>query len=223
MLREYPSGGGYVFYRERIKMKIKVCGLTTKKEAEFLNENKVDLAGMVMFFPKSKRNITPDTAKEIISALDKSIKKVAVVVSPTYEEIKIIESLDFDYVQIHGELSEELESKINLPILKAFNIKDMDLYERYRTSQKVVGYVFDAQEPGSGKIFDWSLVKTLPKDDKILILAGGLNPENVEKAIEYIHPDGVDVSSGVEYSDIPGKDPEKIKRFVENARKCKTK
>ena len=204
-------------------MKIKVCGLTTKKEAKFLNENKVDLAGMVMFFPKSKRNITPDKAKEIISALDKSIKKVAVVVSPSYEEIKIIESLDFDYVQIHGELTEELESKINLPILKAFNIKDMSLYERYRTSQKVVGYVFDAQEPGSGKVFDWNLVKTLPKDDKILILAGGLNPENVEKAIEYIHPDGVDVSSGVEFSDIPGKDPEKIKRFVENARKCKTK
>ncbi|MCI6651998.1 MAG: phosphoribosylanthranilate isomerase [Ruminococcus sp.] len=204
-------------------MKIKVCGLTTKKEAEFLNENKVDLAGMVMFFPKSKRNITPDKAKEIISALDKRIKKVAVVVSPSYEEIKIIESLDFDYVQIHGELSEELESKINLPILKAFNIKDMSLYKRYRTSQKVVGYVFDAQEPGSGKVFDWSLVKTLPKDDKILILAGGLNPENVAKAIEYIQPDGVDVSSGVEYSDIPGKDPEKIKRFVENARKCYTK
>lgn len=204
-------------------MKIKVCGLTTKKEAEFLNENKVDLAGMVMFFPKSKRNITPDTAKEIISALDKNIKRVAVVVSPTYEEIKIIESLDFDYVQIHGELSEELESKINLPILKAFNIKDMDLYERYQKSEKIVGYVFDAQEPGSGKVFDWSLVKTLPKDDKILILAGGLNPENVEKSIEYIHPDGVDVSSGVEFSDIPGKDPEKIKRFVENARKCKTK
>lgn len=204
-------------------MKIKVCGLTTKKEAEFLNENKVDLAGMVMFFPKSKRNITPDKAKEIISALDKSIKKVAVVVSPSYEEIKIIESLDFDYVQIHGELSEELESKINQPILKAFNIKDMDLYERYQKSEKIVGYVFDAQEPGSGKVFDWSLVKTLPKDDKILILAGGLNPENVKKAIEYIQPDGVDVSSGVEYSDIPGKDPEKIKRFVENARKCKTK
>lgn len=204
-------------------MMIKVCGLTTKKEAEFLNENKVDLAGMVMFFPKSKRNITPKTSMEIISSLDKNIKKVAVVVSPTYEEIKIIESLDFDYVQIHGELSEELESKINLPILKAFNIKDMDLYERYKVSKKVVGYVFDAQEPGSGKVFDWSLVKTLPKDGKILILAGGLNPENVAKAIEYIHPDGVDVSSGVEYGDKNGKDPEKIKRFVENARKCYTK
>lgn len=204
-------------------MMIKVCGLTTKKEAKFLNENKVDLAGMVMFFPKSKRNITPDKAKKIISALDKSIKKVAVVVSPSYEEIKIIESLDFDYVQIHSELSEELESKINLPILKAFNIKDMDLYERYQKSEKIVGYVFDAQEPGSGKVFDWSLVKTLPKDDKMLILAGGLNPENVKKAIEYIHPDGVDVSSGVEYGDKNGKDPEKIKRFVENARKCYTK
>lgn len=201
-------------------MKIKVCGLTTKKEAEFLNKNKVDLAGMVMFFPKSKRNITPDTAREIISTLNKSIKKVAVVVSPTYEEIKIIESLGFDYVQIHGELGEELESKINLPILKAFNIKDMDLYERYQKSEKIVGYVFDAQEPGSGKIFDWSLVKTLPKDDKILILAGGLNPENVAKAIEYIHPDGVDVSSGVENPNGIGKSEEKIKMFVTNARKA---
>lgn len=201
-------------------MKIKVCGLTTKKEAEFLNENKVDLAGMVMFFPKSKRNITPDTAREIISALDKNIKKVAVVVSPSYEEIKIIESLDFDYVQIHSELSEELEEKINLPILKAFNIKDMDLYERYKESKKVVGYVFDAQEPGSGKIFDWSLVKTLPKDDKILILAGGLNPKNVAKAIEYIHPDGVDVSSGVENPNGIGKSEEKIKMFVTNARRA---
>lgn len=201
-------------------MKIKVCGLTTKKEAEFLNKNKVDLAGMVMFFPKSKRNITPDTAREIISALDKNIKKVAVVVSPTYEEIEIIEGLDFDYVQIHGELSQELESKINLPILKAFNIKDMDLYERYKESKKVVGYVFDAQEPGSGKVFDWSLVKTLPKDNKILILAGGLNPENVEKAIEYIHPDVVDVSSGVENPNGIGKSEEKIKIFVTNARKA---
>lgn len=201
-------------------MKIKVCGLTTKKEAEFLNENKVDLAGMVMFFPKSKRNITPDTAREIISALNKNIKKVAVVVSPSYEEIKVIESLGFDYVQIHGELDEELEEKINLPILKAFNIKDMDLYERYEESKKVVGYVFDAQEPGSGKIFDWSLVKTLPKDDKILILAGGLNPENVAKAIEYIHPDGVDVSSGVENPNGIGKSEEKIKMFVTNARKA---
>ena len=201
-------------------MKIKVCGLTTKKEAEFLNENKVDLAGMVMFFPKSKRNITPDTAREIISALDKNIKKVAVVVSPTYEEIEIIEGLDFDYVQIHGELSQELESKINLPILKAFNIKDIDLYERYRKSKKIVGYVFDAQEPGSGKIFDWSLVKTLPRDDKILILAGGLNPENVEKAIAYIHPDVVDVSSGVENPNGIGKSEEKIKMFVTNARRA---
>ena len=142
------------------------------------------------------------------------------MVSPTYEEIEIIEGLDFDYVQIHGELSQELESKINLPILKAFNIKDIDLYERYRKSKKIVGYVFDAQEPGSGKIFDWSLVKTLPRDDKILILAGGLNPENVEKAIEYIHPDVVDVSSGVENPNGIGKSEEKIKMFVTNARRA---
>ena len=74
-------------------MKIKICGLTSTKEAEYLNDNNVDFAGMVMFFPKSKRNINEDKATEIINALDKSIKKVAVTVSPTLEQVKIIEKL----------------------------------------------------------------------------------------------------------------------------------
>ena len=72
-------------------MKIKICGITTKEEAKILNENKVDFAGMVMFFPKSKRNINTESAREIISVLDQNIKKVAVTVEPTEEQIKIIE------------------------------------------------------------------------------------------------------------------------------------
>ena len=147
-------------------MKIKICGLTSKKEAEYLNSNQVDFAGMVLFFSKSKRNITIEQAKEIMSALNKGIQKVAVVVEPSLEQIQEIEQAGFDYIQIHGKLQESLLEQVKLPVLKAFNIKDMNEYETYHKNPKIAGYVFDAQEPGSGKTFDWSLVKNIPRDEK---------------------------------------------------------
>lgn len=195
-------------------MKIKICGLTTLREADYLNQHKVDFAGFVLFFQKSKRNISIQKAEEIMNALNPDIKKVAVVVSPSLEQIKEIQNSNFDYIQIHGQLDSSVIRYISLPILKAFNVKDMEQYETYKTCEQIAGYVFDAQEPGSGKTFDWSLVSKIPKDDKLLLLAGGLQPENVAMAIQNIHPDGVDVSSGVEYTEQPGKDPEKIRAFV---------
>jgi len=199
-------------------MKIKICGLTDPKEAQYLNQNHADFAGMVLFFPKSKRNITPTQAAAIIAALSDTIKKVAVVVSPTEAEIRQIEALPFDYIQIHGKLSSDLLHTIHLPILKAFNVSDMDQYEFYHNCPQIAGYVFDAQEPGSGKVFDWSLVDRIPRDEKLFLLAGGLTAENVAEAIRRLHPDGVDVSSAVEFTDKPGKDPEKIQCFIEKAR-----
>ena len=141
--------------------KIKICGLTSPAEARYLNENHVDFAGMVLFFPKSKRNISIEQAKEIMAALDASIKRVAVVVSPSIEQVRLIEAAGFDYIQIHGEIPEtEAEAAIAIPILKAFNVSDMGM------------------------------------------------------AIEAVHPDGVDVSSGVENDDGAGKNAEKIHDFV---------
>ena len=197
--------------------KVKICGLTSPAEARYLNENHVDFAGMVLFFPKSKRNISIEQAKEIMAALDASIKRVAVVVSPSIEQIRQIEAAGFDYVQIHGEIPEtetEAEAAIAIPILKAFNVSDMDSYEKYHNDSRIAGYVFDAIEPGSGKTFDWKLVDNIPRDEKLLLLAGGLNPDNVRMAIEAVHPDGVDVSSGVENDDKAGKNPDKIHDFV---------
>lgn len=202
-------------------MKIKICGLTSPKEAEYLNQNNVDFAGFVLFFPKSKRNLSIAQAKEIMAVLQTSIKKVAVVVSPTLEQIQEIEKAGFDYIQIHGRLDETLLSQVTLPVLKAFNIKDMDQYETFRNCKKIAGYVFDAQEPGSGETFDWNLVTNLPRDEKLFLLAGGLHPDNVANAIAALSPDGVDVSSGVEFENKPGKDPEKISRFVANVRIAK--
>lgn len=83
---------------------IKICGLRTLEDAHLINEEKIEYAGVVIFYPKSKRNNTKETAKIIIDTLDKSVNKVAVCVSPTKGEIKIIEELGFDYIQIHGEL-----------------------------------------------------------------------------------------------------------------------
>lgn len=199
--------------------KVKICGLTSPAEARYLNENHVDFAGMVLFFPKSKRNISIEQAMEIMAALDASIKRVAVVVSPSIEQVRQIEAAGFDYVQIHGEIPEtetetEAEAAIAIPILKAFNVSDMGSYEKYHNDSRIAGYVFDAIEPGSGKTFDWRLVDNIPRDEKLLLLAGGLNPDNVRIAIEAVHPDGVDVSSGVENDDGAGKNPQKIHDFV---------
>lgn len=199
-------------------MKVKICGLTKPEEAEYLNKYHADFAGIVLFFPKSKRNITPGQASEIIKALDPGIKKVAVVVSPTLEQALQIAELGFDYIQIHGTLDKELLTHSKLPILKAFNVNDMDQYPYFHQCPQIAGYVFDAQEPGSGKAFDWRLVKDIPRDEKLLFLAGGLHPCNVAEAIASVHPDAVDVSSGVEYKDRPGKDPLKIYQFIQNAK-----
>ena len=197
--------------------KVKICGLTSPAEARYLNENHVDFAGMVLFFPKSKRNISIEQAMEIMAALDASIKRVAVVVSPSIEQVRQIEAAGFDYVQIHGEIPEtetEAEAAIDIPILKAFNVSDMGSYEKYHNDSRIAGYMFDAIEPGSGKTFDWKLVDNIPRDEKLLLLAGGLNPDNVRMAIEAVHPDGVDVSSGVENDDGAGMNAEKIHDFV---------
>lgn len=193
---------------------IKICGLTTLSDIEAVNKAMPDFAGFVLFFEKSKRNNTIEQATALLSSLSEKIKKVAVVVSPTTVQIEQIETAGFDFIQIHGTLETELLENIHLPVLRAFNVTDLDQYETYHRCPKIAGYVFDAIEPGSGKTFDWSLVKTLPKDEKLFLLAGGLHAGNVIDAIRALHPDGIDVSSGVEYDDKPGKDPEKIAGFV---------
>lgn len=201
-------------------MKIKICGLTDPKEAAYLNAEQVDFAGMVLFFPKSKRNITIEQAKEIMAALDDCIRCVAVVVAPTAEQALQIQEAGFDYIQIHGALSAELAEQIQIPILKAFNISDMEQYGFYESLPQIAGYVFDAAEPGSGKAFDWSMLKEIPKGERLFLLAGGLRAENVAEAIRFVEPDGVDVSSGVEYTDRPGKDPDRIRAFVRGVREA---
>ncbi|MGM9637558.1 MAG: phosphoribosylanthranilate isomerase [Eubacteriales bacterium] len=198
--------------------KIKICGLTDPEEVRYLAENQVDFAGTVLFFPKSKRNIPLSRAKEILAALPDCIKSVAVVVSPTPEQVEVLAGLGYDLIQIHGELSKEVLADCPLPILRAIQVQN-GIIPTLENHPKIAGYVIDAATPGSGQNFDWSALQSL-HCGKPYLLAGGLHPGNVADAVRKLHPDGVDVSSGVEFSDRLGKDPQKIRDFVSAVREA---
>ncbi|MCR5419202.1 MAG: phosphoribosylanthranilate isomerase [Lachnospiraceae bacterium] len=198
--------------------KIKICGLTDPKEAEYINRNGVEFVGNVLFFEKSKRNITVERAVSIHRELEKGILKVAVVVSPTPDQVLAIEDAGFDLIQIHGTLpGEDFLQRNGIGVIRAFNGEDRSELAICRESDRIRGVLWDAPLPGSGKLSDWSGFETFRRnlgEEKTVFLAGGLNPGNVGEAVRILQPDVVDVSSGVEYPDRPGKDPARVDAFV---------
>ena len=213
--------------------KIKICGMTCEADIEAVNTYLPDYIGFVLFFPKSKRNISIEQAKHLLEKVDEKIKTVAVVVSPTTEQVKQIEEVGFDYIQIHGTVNDEVYEQCRLPILRAFNVSDLDKLEEYEAKDKIKGYVFDSKTPGSGKTFDWNLLNDIrqrQKTDtsnndvsnkttkKMIFLAGGIDETNVKRAISEVAPDVIDLSSAVEKASedgtFHGKDPEKIRTIV---------
>lgn len=201
-----------------MKTKIKICGLKTAADVDIVNQYCPDFIGMVLFFPTSKRNVSITMAKELLTKLDQSIATTAVVVSPTIEQVKAVEAAGFTYIQIHGELQKEIYDAVTIPILKAFNVDDLENYKMYQTMDKIIGYVFDAATPGSGKTFDWDILKSMSHDNKMSVLAGGLTVDNVLDGIMATQPDMVDVSSGVELKDGTGKDKNKVREFIRRIR-----
>lgn len=211
------------------KTEIKICGITSLKEAAVLIEEKVDYAGIVLFYEKSKRNNTLKQAEDILQFFRKGnekghqVKTVAVTVSPTKEQVTEIQAMGFDYIQIHGSLSEEVLEAVHIPIFRAVWVKDKELIWQIKGCEKIEALLLDGMKPGTGEVFDWRLIEEVKKQladwNVKLILAGGLTVENVREAIRTAAPDGVDVSSGVEFDrDKIGKDPDKIKRFVKEVR-----
>lgn len=224
-----------------METKVKICGLTRKEEAAYLNEAGADYAGFV-FYPQSKRNISIEEAKEIMQALSPSIKKVAVLVSPDLEQVRKIEEAGFDIIQIHKELKKEVYEAASRPIWRALNVskvaelqklgkevgekeekegnqEDRESFETADPDHKIAAYLIDGEKFGSGQTFDWSAAEEVRKllGEKEFVLAGGLNPDNVEEGIRLFSPDIVDVSSGVEGD--RGKDRSKILEFVRKAKK----
>ena len=205
--------------------KIKICGMTCEEDIKAVNKYLPDYIGFVLFFPKSKRNISIKQAENLLAKADKQIKTVAVVVSPTIEQLLQIEEVGFDYIQIHGNMTKEVYEQCSLPILRAFNISDMEKIEEYETKAKIKGCVFDSKTPGSGKTFDWKLLDHIRKKQKtVIFLAGGIDETNVKRAISEVAPDVIDLSSAVEKisedGSFHGKDSEKIQRIVTIVHSC---
>lgn len=201
---------------------VKVCGLRRLEDVEYVNSCKPEYVGFI--FAKSRREIDGEKARELSDALDDSIEKVGVFVNRELDElVEIAEQAELDVVQLHGEEDEEYISRIptKYRVWKAIRVRDksdIELGKRYDSLERVDGILLDAYHEteygGSGQSFDWELVRN--GDFKKLILAGGLDPENVSDAVEKSNPDVVDVSSGVETDGY--KDFEKIKKFIEKAR-----
>ena len=212
--------------------KIKICGMTCEADIKAVNTYLPDYIGFVLFFPKSNRNISIEQAEHLLEKVDKKIRTVAVVVSPTTEQIRQIEKAGFDYIQIHGTVTEDVYKQCKLPILRAFNVSDLDKLNEYEASDKIYGDVFASKTAGSGKSFDWSLLVNFrhrqktdaskdvshKKNKKMIFLAGGIDETNVKRAISQVAPDVIDLSSAVEKTSedgtFHGKDPEKIRTIV---------
>ncbi len=198
-------------------MEVKICGIRTLDEAIKISSLNPDYIGFVLFFPKSKRNISIEDAAAIINDLP-PIKKVAVTVSPSLEQIKMVENAHFDILQIHGAFDKSLIKNIHIPIIRAFNAGNLEDLSFYMSNDKTIGLLFDAPDPGSGKTFDYSLIPDIKDSHKKIFLSGGLNPSNVKSAIQAVNPHAVDVSSGVENSDGTGKDIKLVEEFIKAAR-----
>ena len=194
--------------------KIKICGLKRLEDVEIVNKYKPDFVGFV--FADSKRKVTPDLARQMKQNLDDSIQSVGVFVDAAIDEIlEIHEQGIIDMAQLHGSESEdyidELKKKSNcqLKIINAIEMDDeKDLLE-YDNS--TADYLLLDSGKGSGKTFDWRLIrKDLKKE---FFLAGGLNYQNISQAINEFDPYAIDLSSSVETNGY--KDELKIKKVME--------
>lgn len=195
---------------------IKICGLTCKEDIDIINEFPITYAGFVLYVPKSKRNITLEQAQQLKAGLKESVKTVAVTVSPTKEQVELIQEAGFDVIQIHGSLHREVEQYVKIPVFRAVNVETEEDIQKVmkEASNKISYFVFDGRTPGGGETFDWGMLKKTVDNTTKIMLAGGLTDKNVGEAIRLLHPGIVDVSSGVEKETGKGKDKEKIARFV---------
>ena len=140
---------------------IKICGITSEEEIRYIAKAGIDYAGFVLFFPKSKRNLSLECAKKLIAKLPAGVVSVAVTVSPTKEQVEAVVEAGFLAIQIHGKIEDSVITSCRIPVFKAFNVSDMDAFSHYEEMDEVAGFVMDAAVPGSGKTFDWDLLQKL--------------------------------------------------------------
>ena len=205
---------------------VKICGICSRPDLEQICALGPDAIGFI-FWPKSKRYVRPEQVALWLDSVPETIKKVGVFVEPTADEVEAVaRTCQLDVVQIH---MVSKGWKMDRPLFQGLEIwlaPKMD----GGISSAVLGAVepepailladsFDAKTiGGTGKLSDWDRAIDTKQLGKPILLAGGLNPDNVAEAIATVQPWGVDISSGVEKE--PGvKDIRKVKRFISAARR----
>lgn len=198
------------------RTRIKVCGITTPEIAAVAVDAGADAIGFV-FVENTPRFIDPDDATEIMFALPPMVSAVGVIRDLDVDQFCELEQrCPTQLMQLHGKEPVDIVKQCGPAVIKAFKFEEATIasqLERWNAVDEVDAVLIDGSEGGTGEAFDWSaLVEHLDGFEKPIILAGGLDADNVADAIQTIRPYAVDVSSGVESA--PGvKDPEKIIAF----------
>ena len=200
--------------------RIKVCGITNLRDALFAAELGADALGFV-FYEKSPRFVTFAEAGNIMVRLPPFVTGVGVFVNAGMDFLaRAKEEAGFDLFQLHGDETPEFCSGLGERYIKAVRVRDAESVSEvglYDTDC----FLFDGWSPdaygGSGKGFSWEILDAETLSGRFVILSGGLDCENVSRAVREVRPHAVDVSSGVEAA--PGiKDHTKLRRFLEAAR-----
>ena len=209
---------------------VKICGLSTPEALDVALAAGADMVGFV-FFPRSPRNVVPAVSQALGAQVRGRARKVALTVDADDELFDaIVENLQPDLLQLHGKETPlriaALRKRFGLPLMKAIPVETKSDLVAIDTYEAVADRLLfdarssrDATRPGGlGKSFDWHLLENL--DLKLpFMLSGGLDAGNVAEALRITRASGVDVSSGVESA--PGvKDPDKIRAFIQAARKA---
>jgi phosphoribosylanthranilate isomerase len=200
-------------------VRVKVCGITNRRDAETAVEAGADALGFV--FAPGPRRVKPGRAREIIRAVGPWVAAVGVFVNERPEKIRRLASFcGLSAVQLHGDESAACAKKLRpLKVIKAFRVaapRDLRAFREYPAA----AYLFDTKIKGiyggSGKSFDWKILKAL-KTSTPVILSGGLGPRNVARAVRVVRPYGVDASSSLEKA--PGKkDAKLVREFIRRAK-----
>lgn len=203
-------------------IEIKICGIKRQEDIEILSKFPVNYAGFI--FANSKRKVTPEHVVNITKNLRSDIKKVGVFVNEDIEKVnEIIRFCNLDVVQLHGEESDDYCSRVDAIVWKSISVKNESSLININHYRNIDGFLLDTYtdgdiKGGTGKTFNWDIVKNLSKDN-FIILAGGLNKDNIVDAIKIVKPNILDVNSGVETELV--KDEKKIKELFSNLEKYK--
>lgn len=199
---------------------VKICGLTNLNDTLDAIELGADYLGF-NFYPDSPRFVDYEVAQQIFEEIPGNIPKIGVFVNEDIPKVlDLAIELGLDMLQFHGDESPELLNGLGRPWYKAFRLKapeDLTEIPKYHCDWILVDAYSEKAYGGTGMTAHWDLVHEAAKLDKKIILAGGLNPENVALAIATVKPFMVDVASGVENS--PGqKDRHKMEVFISKAK-----